>query len=90
MQYCRGGKVSKLFLLGSDFTDQIFTGELSGVDSDRGLNHATLMNDLENVPISFCMVSDNNDTKESKTINVNSFKIYKGLISNFDDDMPAS
>ena len=30
---CRGGKKSKFFPLGSDFTDQIFTGELSGVDS---------------------------------------------------------
>ena len=33
MQYCWGGKKSKRFSPGSDFTEQIFTGELSGVDS---------------------------------------------------------
>ena len=32
MQYCRGGKKSKRFPPGSDFTEQIFTGELSEVD----------------------------------------------------------
>ena len=32
MQYCRGGKKSKRFSPGSDFTEQIFTGELSEVD----------------------------------------------------------
>ena len=32
MQYCRGGKKSKRVSPGSDFTKQIFTGELSGVD----------------------------------------------------------
>ena len=29
MQYCQGGKKSKRFSPGSDFTEQIFTGELS-------------------------------------------------------------
>ena len=33
MQYCWGGKRSKRFSPGSDFTQQIFTGELSGADS---------------------------------------------------------
>ena len=33
MQYCHGGKKSKRFSQRSDFTEQIFTGELSGVDS---------------------------------------------------------
>ena len=33
MQYCRGGKKSKLFSPGSDFTEQIFTRKLSRVDS---------------------------------------------------------
>ena len=33
MQYCWGGKKSNHFSPGSDFTDQTFTGELSGVDS---------------------------------------------------------
>ena len=33
MQYCRGGKKSKRFSPGSDFTEQIFAGELSWVDS---------------------------------------------------------
>ena len=33
MQYCRGGKKSKRVSPGSDFTEQIFTVELSGVDS---------------------------------------------------------
>ena len=33
MQYCRAGKKSKIFSPGSDFTEQIFTGELSGVGS---------------------------------------------------------
>ena len=75
MQHCRGGKISKLFLPGSDFTDQIFTGDSPEWIQAGCLNHATLMNDLENVPISFCMVSDNNDTKESKIINVN-YKIH--------------
>ena len=31
MQYCLGGKKSRRVSLGSDFTEQIFTGELSGV-----------------------------------------------------------
>ena len=39
MQYCRGGKKSKRFSPGSDFTDSIFTGELSGVDSALLLKH---------------------------------------------------
>ena len=33
MEYCRGGKKSKRFSPESDYTEQIFTGELSGVDS---------------------------------------------------------
>ena len=33
MQYCRGGKKLKRFSPGSDFTEQILTGELSGLDS---------------------------------------------------------
>ena len=33
MQYCQGGKKSKRVFPGSDFTEHIFTGELSGVDS---------------------------------------------------------
>ena len=33
MQYCLGGKKSRRVSLASDFTEQIFTGELSGVDS---------------------------------------------------------
>ena len=33
MQYCRGGKNSERFSTGSDFMDQTFTRELSGVDS---------------------------------------------------------
>ena len=33
MQYCRGAKNSKRVSPGSDFTEEIFTGELSGVDS---------------------------------------------------------
>ena len=33
MQYYRGGEKSKRFSPGSDFTEQIFTGEVSGVDS---------------------------------------------------------
>ena len=33
MQYCQGSKNSKRFSTGSDFTEQIFIGELSGVDS---------------------------------------------------------
>ena len=33
MEYCWGGKKSKRFSPGSDFTEQIFTGEISGVDS---------------------------------------------------------
>ena len=33
MQYCRGGKKSKRFSLGNDFTEQIFTGDISGLDS---------------------------------------------------------
>ena len=37
MQYCRGGKKSKRFSPGSDFAEQIFTGELFGVDSDKVL-----------------------------------------------------
>ena len=39
MQYCRGGKKSKRFSPGSDFTDSIFTGELFGVDSALLLKH---------------------------------------------------
>ena len=37
MQYCRGGKKSKRVSPGSDFKEQIFTGELSGVDSAGAL-----------------------------------------------------
>ena len=33
MHYCQGGKISKRFTPGSNFTDQIFTCELFGVDS---------------------------------------------------------
>ena len=33
MKYCRGGKKSKHFSPGSNFAEQISTGELSGVDS---------------------------------------------------------
>ena len=33
MQYCLGRKKSKRFSSASDFTDQIFTGEISRVDS---------------------------------------------------------
>ena len=33
MQYCRGGKKSKCFSPGSDFTEQISSGEHSRMDS---------------------------------------------------------
>ena len=33
MQYCQGGKKSKRVSPGSDFTEQIFIRELSGLDS---------------------------------------------------------
>ena len=32
-EYCQGGKKSKRFFPGSDFVEQIFTGELSEMDS---------------------------------------------------------
>ena len=40
MQYCRGGKKSKRVSPGSDFKEQIFTGELLGVDSAGVLRHS--------------------------------------------------
>ena len=47
MQYCLGGKKSRRVSLGSDFTEQIFTGELSGVDStgvlSKGVQIITLL-----------------------------------------------
>ena len=33
MQYCQGSKKSKRFFPGNNFTEQIFNGELSGMDS---------------------------------------------------------
>ena len=33
LKYSREGKISKRFSLENDFMDQIFTGEISGVDS---------------------------------------------------------
>ena len=53
MQYCRAGKKSKLFSPRSDFTEQIFTGELSGVDSAgvlrQGVSIGLYYKDLKNV-----------------------------------------
>ena len=43
MQYCRGGKKSKRVSPGSDFTEQIFTGELSGLDSAGVLRQGVFM-----------------------------------------------
>ena len=43
MQYCRGGTKSKRVSLGSDFTEQIFTGELSGLDSAGVLRQGVFM-----------------------------------------------
>ena len=37
MQYCRGGQESKQFSPGSNFTEYIFTEELSGLNSTRVL-----------------------------------------------------
>ena len=42
MQYCRGGKIPERFSSESDFTEQIFTGELSGVYSAAVLRHNAL------------------------------------------------
>ena len=38
----RGGGKFKFFLPGSGFTDQIFTGEISGVDSAKALRQSVL------------------------------------------------
>ena len=43
MQYCQGGKKSKRFSPGSDFTEQIFTGELSRGDSAVLLRQGVLV-----------------------------------------------
>ena len=43
MQYCRGGKLSKFFSPGSDFTEQIFTEELAGMDSAGVLRQDVLL-----------------------------------------------
>ena len=43
MQYCQGGKKSKRFSPGSDFTEQIFTGELSRGDSAVLLRQVVLV-----------------------------------------------
>ena len=43
MQYCWGGKLSKCFSPGSDFTEQIFTGELAGMDSPGVLRQDVLL-----------------------------------------------
>ena len=43
MQYCRGGKKSKRFSPGSDFTEQIFTGEISGLDSAGVLRQGMIL-----------------------------------------------
>ena len=43
MQYRRGGKKSKRFSPGSDFTEQIFTGEPSGVESAGVLRQGVLI-----------------------------------------------
>ena len=42
MQYCRGGKKTKRVSPGNDFMEQIFTGELSGVDSTRVLRQGVI------------------------------------------------
>ena len=67
-------------------------------------NQATLINDLENIPISFFTVSDNNlinlllygnDKFETQRIEQyycqisDSLKIHRGLMSNFSDNLPA-
>ena len=44
MQYCQGSEKSKRFSPGNDFTEQSFTGELSGVDSARVLRQGVLFN----------------------------------------------
>ena len=52
MQYCRGAgevKKSKRFSPGSDFTEQIFTGELSRVDSTGVLRQGVLKFENEQV-----------------------------------------
>ena len=42
MQYCRGGNKFKHFSPRSDFTDLIFTGKLSGMDSAGVLRQGVL------------------------------------------------
>ena len=44
MQYCQGSEKSKRFSPGNDFTEQSFTGELSGVDSAGVLRQGVLFN----------------------------------------------
>ena len=49
MQHCRGGKKSKRFSPGGDFTDQIFIWELSGLDSAGVLRQGVIMYQCINV-----------------------------------------
>ena len=43
MQYCWGGKLSTCFSPGSDFAEQIFTGELARMDSAGVLRQDVLL-----------------------------------------------
>ena len=43
MQYCRGGKKSTRVSQGSEFTEQIFTGEISGLDSVEVLRQGVIL-----------------------------------------------
>ena len=47
MQHCRGGKKSKHFSPGGDFTDQIFIWELSGLDSAGVLRQDVIIHHLQ-------------------------------------------
>ena len=46
MQYCQGGKNSKRFSPGSDFTDQIFIEEPAGVNSTAVLRQGVIDNKI--------------------------------------------
>ena len=77
--YYRGGKKSKHFSPTSDFTDQTFAGEHSGVDSAGVLRQGVIIKKQKNIlVIIFCDIGIINapKMKSRKLMKLNSLRIY--------------
>ena len=58
MQYCRGGKISKRSSPGSDFTDPIFTGVFSWVDSAGVLRQGVYIYAIYTIYILYILIHE--------------------------------